>query len=284
MDDVSAERGRIEVTRHQIGRFGDPSGPGLRIVQLSDLHIRSLGRFEETIAAMVADLGADVIVLTGDTIDRPGAIRVLRDFLQLLGRSTPKYAILGNWEYAGRVDLQRLRDVYESVDCRLLVNESVVHERGDARLLVTGLDDSLRGRPDFAAAVESTPAAPNHLLLAHCPAVRDSFGFGSSATDGSAGEEPGRAGGRVPHYMLSGHTHGGQVAILGWAPIRPRDSGAYLSGWYRGFAPELYVSRGLGTSGLPIRLGARPEIALFEWRMAGLNVAVTLPAARLNRR
>jgi predicted MPP superfamily phosphohydrolase len=64
--------------------------------------------------------------------------------------------------------------------------------------------------------------------------------------------------------MLSGHTHGGQVTVGGWAPLVPPGSGRYVRGWFRGDgAPPLYVSRGIGTSVLPIRFGATPELAVF---------------------
>jgi predicted MPP superfamily phosphohydrolase len=64
--------------------------------------------------------------------------------------------------------------------------------------------------------------------------------------------------------ILSGHTHGGQVCLGGWAPVLPRGSGRYVAGWYTDGAIPLYVSRGLGTTMLPIRFGAVPEIAYFE--------------------
>jgi predicted MPP superfamily phosphohydrolase len=65
--------------------------------------------------------------------------------------------------------------------------------------------------------------------------------------------------------MLSGHTHGGQVAPFGRPLYRPRGSGRYVSGWYRDAdRVPMYVSRGIGTSVVPIRLGAVPEIAVFD--------------------
>lgn len=77
----------------------------------------------------------------------------------------------------------------------------------------------------------------------------------------------GRAGkgdGRGVDLVLSGHMHGGQVRLLGWAPMRPPGSGDYVAGWYRGpGAPPMYVCRGVGTSVLPVRIGARPEVAFF---------------------
>lgn len=258
---------RLEVTRHFIGRDAGSVGPVLTIVQISDLHLHAIDDLEERVAANVEDLCPDVVVFTGDSVDRAHRLPVLRDFLRLLDPGLAKYAILGNWEHWCCVELQGLRSVYEAAGCHLLVNESVVHEHEGAKLLVTGLDDFVGGEPDIAEAFDEWPAVDNHLLLAHCPAHRDAISFENSTRRDSADRDPGQGSARVPQYLLSGHTHGGQVAFLGLAPIRPRGSGRYVAGWYGGAGPEMYVSRGLGWSGLPIRLGSVPEIALFEWRL-----------------
>ena len=64
-------------------------------------------------------------------------------------------------------------------------------------------------------------------------------------------------------FILSGHTHGGHVNILGFAPFTPRGSGRYIGGWYKDQNPILYVSKGIGTSVIPFRFGARAEVAVF---------------------
>ena len=63
---------------------------------------------------------------------------------------------------------------------------------------------------------------------------------------------------------LSGHTHGGQIALAGWAPFRPVGSGRFVAGFYDVPGCRLYVSRGVGTSVLPLRWGAAPEVAVFD--------------------
>jgi hypothetical protein len=67
--------------------------------------------------------------------------------------------------------------------------------------------------------------------------------------------------------MLAGHTHGGQVAPFGIATVLPRGCGRYVAGWYREGGPPLFVSRGIGTSSLPVRIGASPELARFDWSL-----------------
>jgi predicted MPP superfamily phosphohydrolase len=64
--------------------------------------------------------------------------------------------------------------------------------------------------------------------------------------------------------MIAGHTHGGQITIFGWAPFTPKGSSRLVSGEYATPLGRLYVTRGLGTSLLPIRLGARPELVFVR--------------------
>ena len=217
---------RVTVTRHRVGGGSRP----LRVVQLSDLHLQGIHQFEIDVASTVSNLTPDVIVLTGDSIDKRDRHGVLDEFLGALPTQTPKYAVLGNWDYWSRAPVNELRAVYERHHCR-------------------GADDLIGGNPDLGSL---TPAASDetHVLLAHCPAYRERVER--------------RAAGRFT-CMLSGHTHGGQIRFFGFAPVLPRGSGGYVSGWYRGPSRlPMYVSRGIGTSLVRARLGAPPEVSVFE--------------------
>ncbi len=244
---------RLTVTRHWVTKPGGRADKRLRIVQLTDLHLRRLGEYHERIAAEVNALDADIIVLTGDSIDQRQKLNALATFLEWLDQGSQKYAILGNWErWIFGNDIAPLQAIYAAHGTRLLVNESVEHRQQERLLLITGLDDYIGGEADYESAVRDQPAPANHLLLQHCPEFRDYLG----ATTWT------------PNLMLSGHTHGGQVQVLGYAPVRPRGSGRYVEGWYRDREPHLYVSPGLGTVVVPVRLGAPPEIAVFDWVLA----------------
>jgi predicted MPP superfamily phosphohydrolase len=236
---------RLTVTRHRIGAGERP----LRVVQLTDLHLHGIHSFESGVAAMTTQLQPDVIVFTGDAIDRRSAFGVLDDFLALLAEGTPKYAVLGNWDYWSGVSVAEIRRVYARHGCRLLINETVVHEDDGRQLRLTGADDLVAGRPEVPAGPAAGDGAP-HILLAHCPAYREHAERSVHARF---------------DCMLSGHTHGGQITFFGFAPILPRGSGGYVSGWYReaGRLP-LYVARGVGTIIIRARLGSPPEISLFE--------------------
>lgn len=263
VDAFAVEPNLVSVTRHRVGASrGHPA----RITQLTDLHLQAVGRHEARIAEAVAGLQPDLIVFTGDSVDDARNVDLLADFVALLPVGTPKLAILGNWEHWAGVDLPRLTRMYERGNCRLLRNESVVIPLAGAELLVTGLDDLVGGAPDIGAALRGVEPRADHLLLAHCPTHRDVFSRAARPPgQDRAGIDP-----RLlnPQLMLAGHTHGGQIAPFGWAPLRPRGSGRYTRGWYRDAAIPLYVSRGLGTSVIPARFCAPPEVAHFEWSLS----------------
>ena len=252
MEGLLLQPRRIEVTHHALGT---PKGPGegsLRMVQLSDLHLHRLGGFERAIASRTTDLEPDVVLITGDAIDREDGLHLLDGFLEWLPKTASVIATLGNWEHWSDVDLRELSDVYFRHDARLLVNEMMHWTHGGRSIEIVGLDDLTGGAPNLTSAVEGFSFGPNVLVLAHSPAYRDQIPTGAVS----------------PVAVLSGHTHGGQVALGSWAPMRPPGSGDYVSGWYRGTLPDLYVSRGLGTSIVPVRLGSVPEIACFDWFLA----------------
>lgn len=238
----------------------------MRIVQLSDLHLQDVGHHEQRVAERVKELRPDLVLLTGDSIDRRDRLPQLAEFLSLLPAAKEALAILGNWEHWSGVDLRALRTTYARHGVQLLRNESVTLSFPAGRLLVTGLDDLVGGRPDLHTAVRDVAPQRNHLLLAHCPAQRDSLARhgGAAPFEGLQRTDPALL---EPQLMLAGHTHGGQVRFGGWSPFRPQGSGRYVSGWYRGGDVDMYVSRGLGTSVLPARIGSPPEIAVFEWEL-----------------
>lgn len=253
------------VTRHDLG--GPADGRRHLVAQITDLHLRELRGVHRRIAAAVNAARPDLVVLTGDSVDRADALPLLDGFLALLDPRVPKLAIPGNWEHWSGVDLGALAAAYGRAGGRLLVNETVAAPGTDGALLVTGLDDLIGGRPDLASAVRGVPDAAAHLLLAHCPLHRDHL---RPRTVPSGDPEPAPPPPPIPRFtaMLSGHTHGGQVRLLGWAPRVPPGSGRYVAGWFRdGDGPPLYVSRGIGTSVVPVRLGATPEVALFTLRL-----------------
>jgi len=244
---------RLEVTDHVVGSRPARAGARLRLAQVSDLHLHRIGTLETRLLAALHDARPDIILLTGDMIDRRANLWQLETFLRECPAATHRFAILGNWEYWSGVPREAFERLYEVHGIELLVNRSIEITIHGARVRVTGLDDLRAGLPDATAALAHADRAPNHLLLAHCPLSRDEVPWPD---------------GHPVDLMLAGHTHGGQVAPLGLPLTLPRCSGRYVAGWYRDAGPPMYVSRGIGTSLIPVRIGATPELARFDWMLA----------------
>jgi uncharacterized protein len=260
----------VVVTRHHVGTGNQADAASVRVLQLTDLHLDSIGAHEERVAAAVAAQRPDLIVFTGDSIDDAAHVGAFGEFLDLLDAGTRKLAVVGDRERAGGIDLRELERVYAKRGCELLVNDVADLRIEGRRVLITGLDDLIGGTPDPARAIVGSEPTPNHLLLAHCPAQRDALRWERVSPVATAGVADGPEVDLAPYrpqWMLSGHTHGGQVAPFGLTPFRPRGSGRYVSGWYRDAVPALYVSRGIGTSLIDARHRAVPEVAVFDWEL-----------------
>lgn len=224
--------------------------PNLRLVQFSDLHIKVISKRLKKAVSKVNSLNPELIFFTGDSINSNDFLPVLNNFLQLFNKDIQKVAILGNWEVYGSVDIERLQAVYAANNCLLLMNETQQFTFGNKTISITGVDDYSMERADYEKAVQHYRDSDYHIVLSHCPEHCDVISTQS---------------GNVPvDFILSGHTHGGQVKLLGYVPMLPPGSGSYLSGWYNHIQPPLYVSKGLGTSVLPVRLGCTAEITVFH--------------------
>jgi uncharacterized protein len=232
---------------------------GLRIAHLSDVHAgihMSEGKMREIVKQANA-LGADLIVQTGDMIDIsrsfiPPYVRAFRDLHAPLGVVT----VLGNHDrYTGEDAV--IRGVQDAGQV-FVKNGFHVIERGGAALALIGIDDPRNWHADdpqdgdLDAALRATPPAREafRILLAHRP----------GAFDGAAPRG-------IP-LTLAGHIHGGQfyLPVVGWSPGRLITK--YVMGHFTQAASQLYVSRGIGVVGVPLRIFVPPEIALFELRRA----------------
>jgi hypothetical protein len=202
------------------------------------------------LAKKINKIKPDLLLFTGDSVDRKNKMNLFNEYLGLFDQDIKKVAILGNREYRRGISIDKLKEIYAQHNSDLLINDSKRYTFGANSISVTGMDDLLEGKPDFPLAIKKYKPADHHVVLTHCPEHRDTIlkQMGDIPID----------------CILSGHTHGGQIRILGYAPYKPEGSGRYLSGWYREEAPHLYVSKGIGTTALPIRFGSRAEIAIFN--------------------
>lgn len=249
---------RIRVRRMRLPLRDWPAAlDGLRIVQISDIHIgqnlepAQLDNFVERVNALAPDL----ICITGDIIDSPAAD--MAGFLPILARLTALhgvFAILGNHDhYAGADAVERA--LRRLTPFTVLRDQHVTADIRGARLHIIGVDD--RGRdwargvvsvPYLSAALAAVPAGEPLLLLSHRPDL-----FPQAAP-------------RVA-LMLSGHTHGGQLGIP-WFNGRVRNLAEFITAFDRGLFERngayLYVNCGLGVTGQRIRLSTPREITVIE--------------------
>jgi predicted MPP superfamily phosphohydrolase len=221
--------------------------PGLketvRVVSASDLHMPCFyTSTSQLINTIIANM-PDIFILAGDTIDNRGNEKLVSSFEKVRAKHA-KLAVLGNWEYQGQVDLKRLKGQYQKSGFSLLLNKAIEVDK----LIIVGLDDFLYGSPDYHILNQRQTSSTPLVVLSHCP---ESFDY---ITDVSPN----------PTITISGHTHGGQIAPLGIALHTPVGSGSYVHGWYRKGEHSMYVMRGIGTSGIPLRIGARPELLVLD--------------------
>ena len=262
-DSLFFERYFVETNEFNIGT-PLKSNATIRILQISDLHLRELTDRHKQLADQVNGLHPDLLLFTGDTIESEKGLRHLYNLLKLFDPDVQKAAVMGNWERQFEIHPDKLQHVYETNNGTLLINRSKVYTVNGKRFMVTGVDDMIKGRADFAAAVKGIGSEEHHFVLSHCPDYRDHIE-----------REINRINMTRPadqklniDYVFSGHSHGGQVNIMGFTPMLPPGVGRYVRGWFRDKSPMLYVSKGIGTSVLPVRFGARAEIALFHYHIA----------------
>ena len=244
------EKYLIETNKFYLGSATKDT-KNITIVQISDLHLRSISYRLTQLINKINKLQPDLILITGDAIDDEKKISLLKDFLKLIDNGIQKAAILGNWEYQAKVDLIELRKIYADNNCNLLINQTIQYSFQNKTISITGIDDYLRGNADFNSAIKNYKKSDYHIILTHCPKYSDDI---SKQINENTNVD----------FILSGHTHGGQITLFGYAPNLPHGSGKYIKGWYNNRNPKLYVSKGIGTVVVPIRFGARAEIAIFN--------------------
>lgn len=223
-------------------------GGRIRVVQVSDLHLSSFNHYFKSVANTVAGLEPDLIVLTGDYLEEERNIRGVLSFLKELHAPHGIYAVQGNWEYWSRLEGENLRRHFAGAGVNLLINERADLEVRGRALSIYGMDYPSATDSLLRLQQNIDPRRFN-LLLSHVPA------FAHEQLSEHI------------NLVLSGHTHGGQIRLPYLPPFYlPRYSGRFVAGFYQVSEHQvpLYVSRGVGTSVLPLRFLCRPEIGLFE--------------------
>lgn len=237
------ERKIIKWKLYDISRNKEES---IKIIHISDLHLKEIGEIHRTIAKRINRKNPDIIFITGDSIDSNDELETYSSFLKLINYSIKKYSVLGNWEHWGNVSFKALNEICLRNNGHLLVNEYISFSKDSRQIGIIGVDDYIGGNADWKLALDNSSVQQELILLSHCPAYRDIVISENKKYN--------------IKLMLSGHTHGGQINLFGMVPFKPQGSGRYLKGWYKKQQPWMFVSKGIGTSVLPVRFGSRAEV------------------------
>jgi len=247
---IFIQRFRLGLREQKIALPNLPEGlNGLRVVQLTDIHMGPfLGEAELARAvAMANETKAHVALVTGDLISGPGdPLDACIQRLSHLRTDLGIFGCLGNHErYAEAEDYTQMQGARFGL--RFLRHQAVKLSYAGAQLNLAGVDYQRFNRPYLKRAEELVDRAAFNVLLSHNPDV-----FPVAARKGFP-------------LTISGHTHGGQVRV----EILEQDLNVarffthYVDGLYKQDNSSIFVSRGIGTIGLPARLGAPPEVALI---------------------
>ena len=250
---IWVERRFVRVRRVAVAvRDLPPEFEGYRITQLSDLHV---GSFDPKVRALewVAlsnSLAPDLAVVTGDLVTSgSGFYRDVAEALAELRAKDGVFVSMGNHDQSHNDELTRL--IVERGPT-VLRNAAHTLERGEAELVIGGLDGRIGSPADVTRVIGTFPRKAPLVLLSHYP-----WAFDAAVAAGV-------------DLVLTGHTHGGQIAVPFFSQrynlarlTGQRSRGLVLSG-----KTVMYVNAGLGTTGPPMRLAVPPEIALITLHRA----------------
>ncbi len=251
---------RLEVSRVEIVVPDLPEQlDGVCLAQVSDLHVGQAPwepmRLEEA-ASVLRDSKPDLVLNTGDYFQgEPGMARVLIRVQTLRTREHPQVegpanlTVLGNHDYyAGADKVRELCNALTSIGVKVLINEVLCLPIRGTEMTVAGLDAQQPGLDEAIGALRN--AKKPRIILIHAPDLAQRLPAGTA------------------ELILAGHTHGGQIRIPFLSgPIVRRFSGSeYSRRRYEVNGIPLYINRGLGCTGVPLRFRARPELTLLRLR------------------
>ena len=246
---------QLEVSRLTIASPWLPTGfDGMKIVQLSDLHIHHISRAYCTAIDVIRRERPDLVVITGDLVDHPEQTSACLAFLSDLraAAGVPMVVVPGNWDHRAFPTKQSIAAWHKRIQAetgtRVLANQNVVlHWHGDYMWLV-GTDDPYFGHADLDASFRGVPDNAFALVLTHAPEAFEELA-----------QRP------AVRLVLAGHTHGGQVRLpfIGALRVPSRYGTRFARGLFKLGDTFFYVNAGMGMSHLPIRFLCRPELTVL---------------------
>ena len=245
------EQRAILVTTTRAELSGLPAGfDGVRIVHLSDLHGHEFGEGNARLLSLVRGQQPDLIVMTGDMVDRDTQLGTLATLAQGLAAIAPTYYVTGNHEWAlGMAAARGIKQTVAACGVTVLTNEYVTLERDGQTVVLAGIDDpngfaDQKTLPQLMTEIRANLGGPYVILLAH-------------RNDGALYESCG------VDLTLCGHAHGGLVRLPFTDGLVDHDRTFFptmTAGLYQLSHGQMVVSRGLGNSGPSFRLFNRPHL------------------------
>ncbi len=211
-------------------------------MHLTDLHIVKFGKIEEKVLKIVEKEKPDLILISGDSVHGPSYFGI-RQLLLNLKAPLGVWSVRGNWENKFK-NSNEMR-LYKEAGAHLLINKNA--HIVDSLWLV-GLDETIYGNPNLLEAEKAIPKDAYKIGIFHTP---DFYEKNYKSFD----------------LVLAGHTHGGQIRIpllTDFMLDLKKGVGGFVEGWFKKENSKMYVSRGVGTSKLPIRFLCRPEVAIIQ--------------------
>jgi predicted MPP superfamily phosphohydrolase len=230
-----------------------PAFEGFRLLQLTDLHLDLLPGLADVVVHLVEQTPHDLAVITGDFADHPAGYfhDCLGDIRRIAGALGP-----GALVCLGNHDIIEIVPQLENAGLRVLLNENISVHRAGETLWFAGIDDPhFYATHNLEAARRGIPQGAGSILLSHSPQTFDEaerLGF---------------------TFMLSGHTHGGQICLPGAFPLirNGRCPARMIHGAWSHRKLHGYTSPGTGACGVPARFNCQPEITVHILRTAKVD-------------
>ncbi|MBY6051384.1 metallophosphoesterase [Cytobacillus firmus] len=214
----------------------------IKLFFISDIHRRTVS---ETIIGEIKEKKPDLVIIGGDLLERGVPFDRVRKNLLGLKECGPVYFVWGNNDY--EVDYHQLDALLLECGVKILDNTALSFESEEGeRFILLGTDDFSKERDRLDLALEDAGSDGFRVLVSHDPRIINSIEKEQNI-----------------HLVLSGHTHGGQIHILGYSP--------YEKGRIK-VLPQttILISNGYGTTGVPLRLGAKSETHFITLKKAGI--------------
>lgn len=229
----------------KVERIQHTLGLGIRMIQISDLHVEKQRVSPERLAQIVEQERPDYLMLTGDFTRKLRHLPKLLPYLRALAaQGVPTYAVLGNHDYKLKSGVNTLTDLLERANIRVLRNESV--HVGPFRLV--GIDNFGTGHSRLRQAFRDVAPSDRVIVITHDPNV-------------------------VPHirrtfeYLMAGHFHGKQFNLPFLFRLKPKGelpSRGIYKGKHESPQGTYYISKGIGQAGVNARLFVRSEITIHD--------------------